>query len=94
MIELSRILKRNNSNIQIFCKKNKLTSYDTLLEYCEQRNFIPCTKKEFEAAIKKDEPKKSSRKNSKAQGDRKPRTSSKRKSNSPKLSKSSDKRKD
>lgn len=95
MITLESILKRNNSNILLFCTKNRLTSYDSLLKYCEQRNFIPCTEKEYEEVIKKNEPKKKpSRKNSKTQNKRKPRNSNKGKSSAPKISKSVNKGKD
>ena len=52
-IKLEYILKRNNSNLQTFVKKNKLTSYALLLEYCETRKFLPCTEEEYDGVVKK-----------------------------------------
>ena len=52
-VSLDYILKRNKSNLLKFIKKNRLTSYQLLLEYCEQRKFIPCEKSEYEEAYKK-----------------------------------------
>ena len=76
-IKLEYILKRNNSNLQTFVKKNKLTSYALLLEYCETRKFLPCTEEEYDGVVKKetiqDEPNKASRKVSKAPGQKKRR---------------------
>jgi dsDNA-binding SOS-regulon protein len=53
-IKLEYILKRNKSNLKIFIQKNKLTTYDKLLEYCDSRKFIPCTENEYEEVVKKE----------------------------------------
>lgn len=81
-IKLENILKRNKSNLSIFIFKNKLTSYDKLVEYCKIRGFIPCEESEYHAILqkeKKNEVKKSSRKNSNTQKKRKARSSNKTK---------------
>ena len=82
MVKLSYILERNSSNIKMFCLKNKLTSYELLLEYCKQRKFIPCTEEDYNIATgnnKNEE--KLERKASKPQKKRKTRASSKSKRN-------------
>ncbi len=38
-IKLEYILKRNKSNLKTFIKKNKLTTYQDLVEYCETRKI-------------------------------------------------------
>ena len=53
-IRLEYILARNKSNLKIFISKNKLTSYDQLVEYCKSRNFIPCLEEEYNNVTKKD----------------------------------------
>ena len=50
-IKLSDILKRNKSNLSIFITKNKLTSYQHLLDYCQRRNFIACSIEEYNLAV-------------------------------------------
>tara|TARA_B100000287_G_C20477196_1_gene719654 strand:- start:564 stop:815 length:252 start_codon:yes stop_codon:yes gene_type:complete len=75
-IKLSYMLARNKSDLKTFIEKNKLTSYDDLLKYCEMRKFIPCSKKEYDEVNKEVEPKnerKVSRKASKAQEPKKRR---------------------
>jgi len=97
-IKLDYILGRNKSNLKTFIAKNKLTSYEQLLEYCEMRRFIPCTEDEYilVAEVKPTlEPKnetKVSRKVSKTSKPRKRRNSSKKQQPAPKLPNSSDKR--
>ena len=79
-VSLEKILKRNKSNLLTFIAKNKLTSYDSLVEYCKMRGFIPCEESEYKAVLpkeKKNEVKKPSRKNSSTQKKRKPRNSNK-----------------
>ena len=91
MVELNYILRRNKSNIENFCTKNRLTSYDLLLEYCREHRFIPCTEKEYNEAngLKITDEEKVERKTRKTQK-RKTRTSGKNKQASSRLSKSND----
>ena len=76
-IKLDYVLKRNKSTLMTFIIKNKLTSYEILLKYCNSRKFIPCTEEEYNEATKKepvlDERKKVSRKASKTQEPKKRR---------------------
>ena len=95
-IKLEYILKRNKSNLRMFIKKNKLTSYEELLEYCAIRKFIPCTESDYNLTVEvklesKNEPS-VSRTASKAHKPKKRRNSRKKKSSTPKLPDSSDKR--
>ena len=95
-IKLEYILSRNKSDLKTFIKKNKLTSYEELLEYCMSRSFIPCTESVYNliAEVKlesKNEPS-VSRTASKAHKPKKRRNSRKKKSSTPKLPDSSDKR--
>ena len=53
-IKLEYILKRNKSNLETFVKKNKLTTYQKLLEYCDSRKFIPCSEEEYNEVTKKE----------------------------------------
>ena len=91
MIKLNYILRRNRINIKKFCNKNKLTSYELLLEYCKERQFIPCTEEEYNEAngLKITNEEKVERKTGKTQK-RKTRSRSKSKQSSSKLSKSND----
>ena len=91
-IHLSVVLKRNKSDIKKFILKNKLTSYLALVEYCQRRNFIPCTEEEYNNAIsqKSTNKKKNDRKNSNTQKKRKPRSSSKRKQSTQRILESDD----
>ena len=52
-IKLEYILRRNKSNLAEFIQKNKLTTYQRLIEYCDSRKFIPCTEEEFNEVAKK-----------------------------------------
>ena len=93
-IKLEYILKRNRSNLQKFIKKNKLTTYQGLLEYCESRKFIPCTECEYNEIVKK-EPVQDGRKEvvgeaSKAQKPKKRRYRRKKQQDTSKLPDSSD----
>ena len=84
-IKLEYILKRNKTDLYTFITKNKLTTYNKLVEYCSIRGFIPCKESEYFEQLpkeKKDEVKKPSRKNSSTQKKRKPRNSNKRKQTS------------
>jgi hypothetical protein len=93
-IKLEYILKRNKSNLKIFIKKNKLTTYQELLEYCDSRKFIPCAEEEYNEVTKKepvqDGTKKVSGKASKTQEPKKRRYRRKKQQNTPKLSDSTD----
>ena len=46
-IKLEYILRRNKTNLKTFINKNKLTSYQKLIEYCDYRGFIPCDEQSF-----------------------------------------------
>ena len=94
-ISLDYILKRNKSDLKTFIRKNKLTSYELLLEYCETRKFIPCSEAEYNKIIGKEvvqnEQRKVSRKVSKAPGPKKRRYRRKKQQDTPKLPDSPDK---
>ena len=81
--DLSYIIKRNKTSLKTFIDKNRLTSYAELVEYCRQRNFVPCDEEEYiDAAGSKNENKeKLERTTSVPQKTRKARTSSKSKRN-------------
>ena len=93
-IKLDYIIKRNKSSLKMFITKNRLTTYQDLLEYCESRKFIPCTEEEYNEVIDKetvrDERKKVSGKASKAQEPKKRRYRRKKQQSTSKLSNSSD----
>ena len=92
-VKLENILKRNKSNLSTFIFKNKLTSYDKLVEYCKVRGFIPCEESEYILRMpkeKKNEIKKPSRKNSNTQKKRKSRNSNKTKQTSQRILGSND----
>ena len=92
-IKLEYVLRRNKSSLDIFIKKNRLTSYQRLLEYCDSRNFIPCTEEEYNEEVKKEQSqngrKEVSGKASKAQEPKKRRYRRKKQQDTPKLSDSS-----
>ena len=94
-IKLEYILKRNKSNLETFIQKNKLTTYRSLLEYCDSRRFIPCTEEEYNQAVEKepvqDGRRKVGGKVSKAQEPKKRRYRRKKQQDTPKLPDSSDK---
>ena len=95
-IKLEYVLRRNKSDLRTFIKKNKLTSYLVLLEYCLTRRFIPCTEEDYNQIVKvkleiKNEPA-VDREVSKTQKPKKRRNSRKKKSDTPKLSNRIDKR--
>tara|TARA_B100001093_G_scaffold520343_1_gene614876 strand:- start:5632 stop:5928 length:297 start_codon:yes stop_codon:yes gene_type:complete len=92
-IKLEYILKRNKSNLKTFIQKNRLTSYQRLLEYCESRKFIPCAEEEYNKVVKEpvqNERKKVSGKASQAQEPKKRRYRRKKQQDTPKLPDSSD----
>ena len=78
----------------MFITKNRLTTYQDLLEYCESRKFIPCTEEEYNEVVDKevvqDEPKKVSGKASKAQEPKKRRYRRKKQQDTSKLPDSTD----
>ena len=94
-IKLEYILKRNKSNLETFVKKNKLTSYQRLLEYCESRRFIPCSEEEYDKVAQKElvqnERKEVSGKAGKTQAPKKRRYRRKKQQDTSKLPDSSDK---
>ena len=94
-INLDFILKRNKTSLESFVKKNKLTSYEKLLEYCAMRKFIPCTEEEYNNVVNKgsvdDGKREVSRKASKAQEPKKRRYRRKKQQDTSKLPNSSDK---
>lgn len=87
-VQLNVVLKRNKSNLKQFILKNKLTSYSSLVEYCERRSFIPCSEEEYNEVTVKE--KKDDRKNSNTQKKRKSRTSGKSKQSTQSLLESDD----
>ena len=93
-IKLEYILRRNKSNLAKFIQKNKLTTYQRLIEYCDSRKFIPCTEEEYNEVVDKeavrDERKKVSGKASKTQEPKKRRYRRKKQQSTSKLSDSSD----
>jgi len=95
-IKLDYILRRNKSNLKIFISKNRLTSYEQLLEYCNTRKFIPCTEADYNLVVgvtpkleSKNEAK-VSRKASKAQEPKKRRYRRKKQQDTSKLPDSTD----
>ena len=88
-IKLDYILKRNKSNLEFFVRKNKLTTYQFLLEYCESRKFIPCTEEEYNKVASKeavqDDQEKTSRKAGKAPPPKKRRNRRKKQQDASKL---------
>ena len=95
-ISLDIVLKKNKSNLKTFIKKNKLTSYSSLVEYCQGRNFVPCSEEDFKKELDVKEKanvnkKKSSRSASKTQEPKKRRYRRKKQQDTSKLSDSSDK---
>ena len=97
-IKLDYIIRRNKSSLEVFIQKNKLTSYQRLLEYCKTRKFIPCSEEEYNKAAKiaevsvEETTKKASREVSKTQTPKKRRYRRKKQQGTPKLSDSPDKR--
>ena len=93
-IKLDYIIKRNKSSLRKFIVKNRLTTYQDLLEYCESRKFIPCTEEAYNEVVDKeavrDERKKVSGKASKTQEPKKRRYRRKKQQSTSKLSDSSD----
>ena len=94
-IKLEYILKRNKSNLKTFIEKNKLTSYNELVEYCKTRKFIPCTESEYTSVVQikleaKNEPK-VNREVSETQKPKKRRYRRKKQQDTSKLPDSSDK---
>ena len=84
---LSYIIKRNKTSLKTFIDKNRLTSYAELVEYCRQRNFVPCDEEEYINVVgsKNEKKEKLERKTSVPQKKRKTRTSSKSKRNTSRI---------
>ena len=93
-IKLDYIIKRNKSSLETFVLKNRLTTYQDLIEYCASRKFIPCTEEEYNKVVLKEEVqnerKKVSRKTSKTQEPKKRRYRRKKQQSTSKLSDSPD----
>jgi len=95
LITLENILKRNKKSLLEFIQKNKLTSYNELLEYCKRRKFTPCKEEDYNQVANDKNKNEKQRSNwnkksaggetSEAQKKRKARNSSKRKQTTPKL---------
>jgi len=47
-IKLEYILKRNKITLKQFLEKNHINSYEKLCNYCKEKSFIVCDKKEFD----------------------------------------------
>ena len=94
-INLNYILSRNNTSLDTFIQKNRLTSYAELVEYCSTRKFVPCSEEEYNKVVQKvaeNNDQRVSRTVSKTQDTKKRRNSRKKKPNSSKLSNSANKR--
>ena len=50
-IKLEYLILRNKKTIQEFLKNNKIESYESLLLFCEERDCLPISRKDFEVAI-------------------------------------------
>ena len=50
-ISLEYLLRRKKSSLESFVKKNRLTSYNELVEYCKSRNLVPCEEKEYDSIV-------------------------------------------
>jgi len=50
-IKLEHILKRNKITLKNFLEKNYLDTYEKLCEYCVNRNFIVCDKKDYDNVL-------------------------------------------
>ena len=50
-ISLEYLLRRKKSTLENFIKKNKLTSYNELVEYCKSRTLVPCEEKEYDSIV-------------------------------------------
>ena len=50
---LKKYLLRRRTQLEEFIEKNKITSYQTILDFCEKRGCDPISKKEFLSVKKK-----------------------------------------
>jgi hypothetical protein len=50
-IKLEHMLKRNKITLKNFLEKNYLDTYEKLCEYCSNRNFIVCDKKDYDNVL-------------------------------------------
>lgn len=50
-IDLKHILKRNKISLETFLKKNEIKTYNDLLEYCENKNFMSVSLEEFNKIV-------------------------------------------
>ena len=50
---LKYLLAKKRKSIKEFVQKNKLNNYESLVEYCKKRGFVPCTKEEYEETLPK-----------------------------------------
>jgi len=51
--DLKKYLLRRRTQLEEFIEKNKITSYQTILDFCEKRGCDPISKKEFLSVKKK-----------------------------------------
>jgi hypothetical protein len=54
-VKLETLLQRNKINLKSFIAKNKITSYEDIIIFCEKRNYLPCTLDEYNLASPKEE---------------------------------------
>jgi len=50
-ISLTYFLNKKQKTLKHFVEKNNLTDYQSLVECCKKRGFIPCLKEEYEKEI-------------------------------------------
>ena len=107
-INLTYIIARKKDNLASFLKKNNLLSYEQLLYFCKERGLNPCSEKDFnenayiesknpvKENVKKIEPEKQNkaRKPRSTQKKKTVRRNTKKKQDTPKLSNSSNSKKD
>lgn len=107
-INLTYIIARKKDNLASFLKKNNLLSYEQLLYFCKERSLAPCSEKDFnenvyieskkqaKEDVKKIEPEKKNkaRKPRSTQKKKTVRRNTKKKQDTPKLSNSSNSKKD
>ena len=54
-VKLETLLQRNKTDLAGFIAKNKITSYEDVIIFCEKRNYLPCTLDEYNLALPKEE---------------------------------------
>ena len=56
-IDLKYLIARNRSTLKAFIEKNKLTTYELLLEYCNNRKILSISEDEYKAIVQKEDKK-------------------------------------